>query len=281
MDQRKELENRNEIVTALQRNFEALSMFCKKERGENQSLKMMNDKLREENQKFLEKVTTMGDKIKCLSDDNDLLAKDRVKLKKVCEENQDLQIQLKVLEKQMNTHKNNYKKSVEMHEKTKEDLAKARKDYKMEAEKVGDLIKRLDEVKSSIDGVKKEYEAKILELKDGHFKIEKQLKEELDRLRMNAGREQSGLMDDLQKSRNRVKELETELKEMQKSIDTMDKLLKDQYAKYEELNQKNMGIKDSLMNKANSHQGERQELLDQIKDLNKSKDVLKAQYSEL
>ena len=39
MDQRKELENRNEIVTALQRNFEALSMFCKKERGEKEALK--------------------------------------------------------------------------------------------------------------------------------------------------------------------------------------------------------------------------------------------------
>ena len=45
MDQSKELANRNEILTALQRNFEGLSMFCKKERGENQSLKNVNEKL--------------------------------------------------------------------------------------------------------------------------------------------------------------------------------------------------------------------------------------------
>ena len=105
MDQRKELENRNEIVTALQRNFEALSMFCKKERGENETLKKMNEDLKKENMKFIEKITNLTDKIKSLSADNELLAKDRVRAKLLTDENQELKLQIKVLENQINTHK--------------------------------------------------------------------------------------------------------------------------------------------------------------------------------
>jgi len=57
--------------------------FENKERAENQSLKTQNERLYEENKKFIEKITTMSDKIKCLTADNDLLAKDRVKAKKL------------------------------------------------------------------------------------------------------------------------------------------------------------------------------------------------------
>ena len=104
-DFKKELENKNEVVTALQRNFEALSMFCKKERGEKEFLKRDNEKLKEENMKFIEKITALTDKIKILSADNELLAKDRVKAKHLTEENQELQFQIKDLEGQITIQK--------------------------------------------------------------------------------------------------------------------------------------------------------------------------------
>ena len=55
--------------------------------------------------KFIEKITALTDKVKALSADNELLAKDRVRAKHLADENHDLKLQIKVLENQISTHK--------------------------------------------------------------------------------------------------------------------------------------------------------------------------------
>ena len=48
-EQRRELEERNLTVSALQRNFESLSALCRNERNENQTLKRAAESLRGQN----------------------------------------------------------------------------------------------------------------------------------------------------------------------------------------------------------------------------------------
>ena len=281
MDQRKELENRNEIVTALQRNFEALSMFCKKERAENQALKLQNDKLSDENKKFIDKITTMSDKIKCLSADNELLAKDRVRAKHLTEEVQDLKIKMKVLETQIDQHKNNAKRLNDLADKTKNDLDKVRKDYKIETEKVASLTEKLNDVKASIDDINKKHEREMMDVRNEYKVIIEELRNSLAKVKGNSAKEQDNLLEDLQKARNHIKDLEKQLIDAQKALDTKEILLKDQTNKIEELTESINYLKSNLKSGTSTFEAEKQDLLNQIKELNKSKDVLKAQYSEL
>lgn len=97
-------------------------LFASKEKNENQSLLHQNDRLKEENMKCIEKINNLADKVKIVSADNELLAKDRVKLKHVINENHELKLQLKVSETQIATCKNNYKKTCEMLEKSKSEI---------------------------------------------------------------------------------------------------------------------------------------------------------------
>ena len=85
-----------------------------------------------------------------MATDNELLAKDRVRCKKLAEENQDLKLQSKVLEKQISSHKNNLKRLNEMNDRNMSNLDKVRKEYKLESEKVASLTQKLSEVKESI-----------------------------------------------------------------------------------------------------------------------------------
>ena len=208
MDQRKELENRNEIVTALQRNFEALSMFCKKERGENQTLKSINEKLRDENRKFIEKITGMDNKIKCLSADNELLAKDRVKAKKQGEEILDLKMQVKLLTKQVENSKSNSKRLSETNERLKNEITKIRQDYKTESEKVKALTQKLQDDKSVIDEVNKKHKLEMYEMEQKYKRMMDDLKESLAKVKGNSAKEQDNLIDELQECRAKIRELE-------------------------------------------------------------------------
>jgi chromosome segregation ATPase len=146
---------------------------------------------------------------------------------------------------------------------------------------VASLTQKLNDAKESVDGIHKEYRNEIMTIKDEFNSVINNLKEELKQAKAQSGKDKDGLLTDLQAARNKIKDLEFELADIHKILDTKDKLLKDQYTKFDELNNESKGIKSNIRDKASNYEIERQDLLEKIKEANMSKDVLKAQYSEL
>ena len=100
-EQNKELEQRNNVVSALQRNFESLSTLCMTERNENKNLKKFNESLRKENQEFVDKVTSLNNRIALLEKDSEALIKEKKRSTKLNEENQYQKMQIESLNKQL------------------------------------------------------------------------------------------------------------------------------------------------------------------------------------
>ncbi|CAI2384879.1 unnamed protein product [Moneuplotes crassus] len=281
MDQRKELENRNDILTALQRNFEALSMFCKKERAEAQSIKNMNEKLKEEIRKYIEKITGMDNKIKTISADNELLAKDRIRAKKLADELHDLKIQKKVVEKNLENSRGQCKRIGDANERTKSELQKLKQDYKIECEKTKSLQQKIRDEDARIANINKQHQEEMMKLRDEHKRMMDVLKDNMSKLKGNSAKEHGDLMSELQETRNKVKELEKIADNAQKDAHTKDVLLKAEKTKVDSLNTQVADLLRNIKNGSSNFDSERKELLEKIHELTKSKDVLKAQYSEL
>lgn len=164
-EQRKEIEQRNSTLLAIQRNFESLSLLCKNEKNMNQELQRKVAFYMEENGVLIDKVKTLQEKNKILMEEIAAKDKEIVSLRDRSEKMSVFSDKIKRLEEELDKRN----KIINQNQRDMNELALENKNLK---ESLRETERNAGKVVGTLEEMRKEINMKTLETNEKRNMIE-------------------------------------------------------------------------------------------------------------